>query len=90
MVVSIHDFGLFSMKLSLQDMIERTGQGDQDDMEEIDREPILWFEAHYSWPSRKEHLAIRCEIWYALATYLEGAIDVDDALAPAYKSKTWW
>ena len=41
MVVSIHDFGLFSMKLSLQDMIERTGQGDQDDMEEIDREPIL-------------------------------------------------
>ena len=26
---------------------------------------LLWVEAYDSWPSRKEHLDIRCEICYA-------------------------
>ena len=30
-----------------------------------DRERLPWVEAHHSWPSRKEHLEIRCEICYA-------------------------
>ena len=34
-------------------------------MEETDGERLPWVEAHHSWPSRKEHLEIRCEICYA-------------------------
>ena len=34
-------------------------------MEETDRERLPWVEAHHSWPSRKEHLEIRCGICYA-------------------------
>ena len=37
----------------------------QANMEETDRERLPWVEAHHSWPSRKEHLEIRCEICYA-------------------------
>ena len=37
----------------------------QTNLEETDRERLLWVEAHGSWPSRKERLQIRCEICYA-------------------------
>ena len=38
-------------------------------MKETDREWLLWVEAHDSWPSKKEHLELKCEL---LAIYLEG------------------
>ena len=41
------------------------GREAQANMEETDRERLPWVEAHHSWPSRKEHLEIRCEICYA-------------------------
>ena len=34
-------------------------------LEETDGERLSWVEAHDSWPSRKEHLEIKCEICYA-------------------------
>ena len=37
----------------------------QANMEETYGESLPWVEAHDSWPSRKEHLEIRCEICYA-------------------------
>ena len=37
----------------------------QADMEETDGERLPWVEAQDSWPSRKEHLKVRCEICYA-------------------------
>ena len=42
-------------------------------MEETDKESLLQVEAYDSWPSRKEHLEIRCEIslYVQLASYLE-------------------
>ena len=45
----------------------RTGGGReaQPNMEETCRERLPWVEAHDSWPARKEHLEIRCEIRYA-------------------------
>ena len=41
------------------------GMEAQANMEETDGERLPWVEAHGSWPSRKEHLEIRCEICYA-------------------------
>ena len=40
------------------------GREAQANMEETDREILQWVEAHNGWPSRKEHLEIRCEICY--------------------------
>ena len=45
-------------------------------MEETDGKRLPWAKAHDSWPSRKEHLEIRCEIPE------RGPTDVDDTLAP--------
>ena len=54
-------------------------------MEETDGERLPWVEAHDSWPSRKEHLEIRCEICMLVAGQLpgRGPTDVDDTPAPA-------
>ena len=41
------------------------GRETQANMEETVGERMPWVEAHYSWPSRKEHLDTRCEICYA-------------------------
>ena len=41
------------------------GKKAQTNMEETNRESLIWVEAEDSSPSRKEHLEIRCEIWYA-------------------------
>ena len=56
------------------------GREAQANMEETDRERLPWVEAHNNWPSRKEHLDIRCEICYACNG--RGPTDVDDAPAP--------
>ena len=61
------------------------GREAQANMEETDRERLPWVEAHHSWPSRKEHLEIRCESAMPAASQLpgKGPTDVDDAPAPA-------
>ena len=41
------------------------GREAQANMEETNRERLPWMEANHSWPSKKEHLEIRCEICYA-------------------------
>ena len=41
------------------------GREAQANLKETDGERLPWVEAHHSWPSRKEHLEIRCEICYA-------------------------
>ena len=61
------------------DWWQREPREAQADMEETDREGLPGVEAHNSWPSRKEHLEIRCEI--LLSVQLRGPTDVDDAPA---------
>ena len=62
------------------------GRESQANMEETDGESLSWVEVHDSWPSRKEHLEIRCEICYGPGTASQlpgrGLTDVDDAPAP--------
>ena len=41
---------------------QQSGREAQANMEESDGERLPWVEVHDSWPSRKEHLEIRCEI----------------------------
>ena len=65
----IHWFGNLegqnSMTAWYTDWWQAGGREAQANMKETHGERLPWVEAHDTWPSRKEHLEIRCEICYA-------------------------
>ena len=51
--------------IQIDDWWQAGGREAQANMEETNGERLPWVEAQDSWPSRKEHLEIMCEICYA-------------------------
>ena len=59
------------------------GREAQANVEETDKERLMWVEANYSWPSRKEHSGVRSARRAASQLPGKGSTDVDDVPAPA-------